>query len=302
MQTKALLCLLMLLLLAAGCAEMTAMTDIGSQIAVATGQLTEDQAAALKKTSQAVEKAFTDITIEQEYFIGRAVAAEIVNRYRPLDRQAANTYLNLVGQALARVSDMPETFGGYHFLLLDSDEINAFAAPGGLVFVSRGLLRCCPDEDALAAVLAHEVGHVQAKHGLQAIKKSRLTDALTIIGTESARQFGGAELAQLTTAFEGSIADVTSTLVNNGYSRTYEYQADQIAVELLRRLGYDPAAMALMLRKMQGRLAGDSRGFARTHPSPAERLEKVLDNPLVNQKHHIVSARQMRFSRALKGI
>jgi len=292
----------MLLLLAAGCAEMTAMTDIGSQIAVATGQLTEDQAASLKKTSQAVEKAFTDITIEQEYFIGRAVAAEIVNRYRPLDRQAANTYLNLVGQALARVSDMPETFGGYHFLLLDSDEINAFAAPGGLVFVSRGLLRCCPDEDALAAVLAHEVGHVQAKHGLQAIKKSRLTDALTIIGTESARQFGGAELAQLTTAFEGSIADVTSTLVNNGYSRTYEYQADQIAVELLRRLGYDPAAMALMLRKMQGRLAGDSRGFARTHPSPAERLEKVLDNPLVNQKHHIVSARQMRFSRALKGI
>jgi len=292
----------MLLLLAAGCAEMTAMTDIGSQIAVATGQLTEDQAAALKKTSQAVEKAFTDITIEQEYFIGRAVAAEIVNRYRPLDRQAANTYLNLVGQALARVSDMPETFGGYHFLLLDSDEINAFAAPGGLIFVSRGLLRCCPDEDALAAVLAHEVGHVQAKHGLQAIKKSRLTDALTIIGTESARQFGGAELAQLTTAFEGSIADVTSTLVNNGYSRTYEYQADQIAVELLRRLGYDPAAMALMLREMQGRLAGDSRGFARTHPSPAERLEKVLDNPLVNQKHHIVSARQMRFSRALKGI
>jgi len=302
MQTKALLCLLMLLLLAAGCAEMTAMTDIGSQIAVATGQLTEDQAASLKKTSQAVEKAFTDITIEQEYFIGRAVAAEIVNRYRPLDRQAANTYLNLVGQALARVSDMPETFGGYHFLLLDSDEINAFAAPGGLIFVSRGLLRCCPDEDALAAVLAHEVGHVQAKHGLQAIKKSRLTDALTIIGTESARQFGGAELAQLTTAFEGSIADVTSTLVNNGYSRTYEYQADQIAVELLRRLGYDPAAMALMLREMQGRLAGDSRGFARTHPSPAERLEKVLDNPLVNQKHHIVSARQMRFSRALKGI
>jgi len=292
----------MLLLLAAGCAEMTAMTDIGSQIAVATGQLTEDQAASLKKTSQAVEKAFTDITIEQEYFIGRAVAAEIVNRYRPLDRQAANTYLNLVGQALARVSDMPETFGGYHFLLLDSDEINAFAAPGGLIFVSRGLLRCCPDEDALAAVLAHEVGHVQAKHGLQAIKKSRLTDALTIIGTESARQFGGAELAQLTTAFEGSIADVTSTLVNNGYSRTYEYQADQIAVELLRRLGYDPAAMALMLREMQGRLAGDSRGFARTHPSPAERLEKVLDNPLVNQKHHIVSARQMRFSRALKGI
>jgi len=302
MQIKALFCLLMLLLLAAGCAEMTAMTDIGSQIAVATGQLTEDQAAALKKTSQAVEKAFTDITIEQEYFIGRAVAAEIVNRYRPLDRQAANTYLNLVGQALARVSDMPETFGGYHFLLLDSDEINAFAAPGGLIFVSRGLLRCCPDEDALAAVLAHEVGHVQAKHGLQAIKKSRLTDALTIIGTESARQFGGAELAQLTTAFEGSIADVTSTLVNNGYSRTYEYQADQIAVELLRRLGYDPAAMALMLREMQGRLAGDSRGFARTHPSPAERLEKVLDNPLVNQKHHIVSARQMRFSRALKGI
>jgi predicted Zn-dependent protease len=290
------------LLLAVGCAEMTAVTDIGSQIAVATGYLNQDQAAALKKTSQAVEKAFTDITVEQEYFIGRAVAAEIVNRYPPLDRQQINTYLNLVGQALARVSDLPETFGGYHFLVLDSDEINAFAAPGGLIFISRGLLRCCPDEDALAAVLAHEIGHVQARHGLQAIKKSRLTDALTIIGTESARQFGGAELAQLTTVFEGSIADVTSTLVNNGYSRSYEYQADQIAIELLGRLGYSPTAMALMLREMEQRLAGDSRGFARTHPSPAERLVKIYENPQVQQTYQVVAARQQRFNRFLKGI
>lgn len=290
------------LLLVAGCAEMNAITDIGSQLAVATGHLSEDQAAALKKTSQAVEKAFTDITVEQEHFIGRAVAAEIVNRYQPFERQAANTYLNLVGQALARVSDLPETFGGYHFLVLDSDEINAFAAPGGLIFVSRGLLRCCPDEDALAAVLAHEIGHVQARHGLQAIKKSRLTEALTIIGTESARQFGGAELAQLTTAFEGSIADVTSTLVNNGYSRTFEYQADQIAMDLQGRLGYHPAAMALMLGEMERRLAGDSRGFARTHPSPAERLKKVYQNPQARQRYQVVAARQTRFKRALQGI
>lgn len=293
---------LLLLLLIVGCAEMTSLTDIGSQIAVATGQITEEQGASLRKTTHAVEKAFTDITIEQEYYIGRAVAAEIVNRYQPFDRQQVNTYLNLVGQALARVSDMPETFGGYHFLVLDSDEINAFAAPGGLIFVSRGLLRCCPDEDALAAVLAHEIGHVQGKHGLQAIKKSRLTDALTIIGTESARQFGGAELAQLTTAFEGSIADVTSTLVNNGYSRTTEYEADQSALELLGRLGYDPAAMALMLLEMERLLAGDDRGFARTHPSPAQRLEKIYTNPEAQGKHQVVASRQARFNRALKGI
>ena len=92
---------------------------------------------------------------------------------------------------LSKTSDLPETFGGYHFLILDSDEINAFAAPGGFIFVTRGLLRCCKHEDAAAAVLAHEIGHVELRHGLQAIKKSRITTALTTLGIAGVKTFGG---------------------------------------------------------------------------------------------------------------
>ncbi len=76
----------------------------------------------------------------------------------------------MLGQSLVIFSDRPETFGGYHFLLLDSNEINAFAAPGGLILVTRGMLQCCANEDELAAVLAHEIAHVEKKHGLTAIK------------------------------------------------------------------------------------------------------------------------------------
>ena len=152
--------------------------------------LSDSEADSVKRGAQAVEKTFQDLTPEQEYYIGRAVAAQVFQSYPPLDKPKANNYLNLLGQSLAVFSDRPETFGGYHFLLLDSDEINAFAAPGGLILVTRGMLRCCENEDELAAVLAHEICHVELKHGLSAIKQSRLTSAFTIIAAESAKQIG----------------------------------------------------------------------------------------------------------------
>ena len=115
------------------------------------------------------------------------MAAVILTKYPPYTNQPANEYLNLLGQTLAQVSDMPEIFRGYRFLVLNSDEINAFATPGGHIFITKGLLRCCRTEDAVAAVLAHEIGHIQLKHGIQAIKKARVTDAVTTIATESVR-------------------------------------------------------------------------------------------------------------------
>ncbi|RPJ39713.1 MAG: peptidase M48, partial [Planctomycetaceae bacterium] len=161
-----------------GCAEVS---EAGAGIAAAAGVISSDEAQSITRGAQAVEKSWQDLTPEQEYYVGRAVAAQVLQSYPPLDRPQANEYLNLLGQSLAIFSERPETFGGYHFLLLDSDEINAFAAPGGLILVSRGMLRCCQSEDELAAVLAHEICHVEQKHGLSAIKQSRLTDAFTII-------------------------------------------------------------------------------------------------------------------------
>ena len=229
------------------------------------------------KSGEAVAKSFEDITPEQEYYVGRAVGANILSLYKPYPEPKANDYLNLLGQTLAFASDRPETFGGYHFQILDSDEIDAFAAPGGLIFVSRGLLRCADSEDAAAAILAHEIGHVARQHGLQAIKNSRFKDAGLAIGKAAVEEYGSADLARVTSAFSSSIDDITATLVNSGYSRKAEAEADLAAVEILRRTGYDPNALVRMLETMKGRLPAGGPGFAKTHPDPADRIASIRD-------------------------
>jgi predicted Zn-dependent protease len=115
---------------------------VGSSFFLGCSQVRVDQIAnysqSLFKVGQAVAKTFQDITPEQEYYIGRAVGAIVAGKYKPYQNQKSTFYLNVLGQTLAQASDRPETFGGYHFAILESDEINAFAAPGGLIFVSRG--------------------------------------------------------------------------------------------------------------------------------------------------------------------
>lgn len=251
------------------------LSDIGSQIGVQSGAITPEQAESIKRAGSAVSKTFESITPEQEYYIGRAVGAVIINKYRASGQDSLVHYVNILGQTLVQFSDRPETFGGYHFMVMDSDEINAFSAPGGLIFISRGMLRCCRNEDALAAVLAHEIGHVQHQHGLQAIKKSRLNSAFTILAAESAKQFGGKDLKDLTEAFEGSINDITATLMNSGYARSCEREADKAAVEIMRRTGYDPNGLVDMLMEMQKQLKPGGLDFAKTHPSPQSRIEDI---------------------------
>jgi len=286
-----------------GCKTTEMLTQVGTTVGVATGKITPDQAASINKGASAVGKAFEQLTPEQEYYIGRSVAATILATYKPFDSEAATRYLNTLGKALALASDKPETFGGWHFLIMDTDEINAFAAPGGFILISRGMLRCCRNEDELAAVLAHEVGHVQLEHGLRAIKKSRWTSAFTILGAETAKNLGGQQLAELTTIFEGTISDVTSTMVNSGYARTLEREADAAAVTIMRRIGYNPTGLVNMLTEMGRRLEKDTRGFAKTHPAPQDRV-KDINRELGAAAAPIAPdpVRQARFEKALAGI
>lgn len=282
-----------------GCATVA---NVGTQIGQATGVITKDQADSINRSAAAVEKSFQDITPEQEYFIGRSVAATVLKTYKVYDNAEANGYLNVLGQTLAMASDKPETFGGYHFVILDTEEINAFAAPGGLVMISRGMIRCCKTEDALAAVLAHEVGHVENQHGLKSIRKGRLTSALTILALEGAKQLGGQNLAEVTKAFEGSISDITSTMMSSGYSRKTEYEADASAVEIMTRVGYNPSALVDMLQQMKKNLKPGGHDFAKTHPDPNVRIaeiEKAIGAPAAVKE---VSARQKRFEKAVGGI
>ena len=274
--------------------------QVGTLAGQAAGVITPEQAESINRTAVAVEKTFKDITPEQEYYIGRSVAATVLATYKPYDRPALNAYLTVLGQTLAQVSDKPETFGGYHFLVIDTDEVNAFAAPGGLILVSKGLLRCCRNEDALAAVLAHEIGHVQNQHGLQAIKRGRVNSALTVFAVETGRTLAGAPLTEVVKAFEGSITDISSTLMNSGYARVLENDADAVAVTLLTRAGYNAQALVALLTEMKPRLAADKRGFAKTHPSPEARITYV--SGLVGRSptpSAPPAARQQRFDTAL---
>jgi len=284
-----------------GCASFEQVAQVGSSVAKSQGVVTEAQAKSITRSTTAIAKSMEDFTPEQEYYIGRSVGAVIVNRYKPYPNAQANSYLNLLGQTLAQASDRPETFGGYHFLILDSDEINAFAAPGGLIFVSRGMLRCCKSEDAVAAVLAHEIAHIQFRHGIQSIEKSRQTQALTILAAEGAKTFGKKELADLTRTFEGSINDITSTLINNGYSRSFEQEADASAVRTLSRVGYNPNALVAMLREMEKRLKPGGLDFAKTHPSPGSRIndiESLVGRAVLTEP----PARHERFRKAVGNI
>lgn len=242
---------------------------------LATDTATHGKAVA-KTTVKALRKGFADLTPQEEYFIGRAVAARVLGMYRPAENPAATRYLNAIGLTVARASSGPETYGGWHVSLLDSDEINAFAAPGGFIFVTRGLYRSCRTEEQLATVIAHEVGHVTLRHGLAAIKTSRLTEAFAIIGTEAVKEFTGANLAKLTEAFAGTIDDIIDQMVSLGYSRGQEYAADAEAVRIAYRAGYDPAGLGEFLRTLQANSAtAGNKGFFSSHPPAADRLEEV---------------------------
>ena len=287
--------------MAAGCEMVNQATSIAADVAAGAGVITPDQAESTKRVGSAVTKTFQDITPEQEYYIGRTVAATVLAGYKPKDSDDLNGYVNRVGQSLALFSTKPETFGGYHFLVLDSEEINAFAAPGGLVLATRGLLRCTQTEDELAAVLAHEIGHVENVHGLRAIKTGRLNSALMVLALESAKNLGGKDLAEVTKAFDESINDISTTLMNSGYSRALEYEADAAAVAILQKAGYRPGALVAMLENMARNWDASRKDFAATHPPPADRIAQLAKRGVASTKE-TSPARQKRFDAAMKAL
>jgi predicted Zn-dependent protease len=230
-------------------------------------------AVAVKGASKASE-ASRPITDSEEYYVGRAVAAQILSRYKLDQNPKLTQYVNEVGDTVARKSSRPNPFRGYHFAVLDTEELNAFACPGGIIFVTRGLIKTCQNEDQLAAVLAHEVGHVVNKDGINSISQARWTQVFTAMGAEAARQYGGVA-GNLVSLFEGSIDDVFKTIVVNGYSRQAEENADAAALTELTKAGYDPTALVALLTTMEAKGKGASSGIFKTHPPTSERLAKV---------------------------
>ena len=291
--------IMLVLLTVTACATIETATTLATAVGEHAGVISHSQAESVRKSTVAVSRSLEDFTPEQEYYIGRAVGAVVLSKYPAYANTQVNQYINPLGQTLAAASNKPEIFGGYHFVVLDSDDINAFATPSGLIFVTRGLIRCCPTEDALAAILAHEIGHVQLRHGMQSIEKARVTEALTVLAQEGAKTLGSREVAQLTETFSGAISDIANSMINNGYSRTFEYQADQASVVLVQSVGYNSEGLIDMLTVMEKKLKPGGLDFAKTHPAPRDRITEIQSH---NQTFIPVATPNIRQERFLKAI
>ena len=248
----------------------------GADILTSQGKMSQKDRDTIVKTSEVVRSTFSDISEEEEYFIGRSVAALILSKYPAYKNDNLTQYINLVGNAVAVYSDRPEIYAGWHFLVLDTEEVNALAAPGGMIFITKGLLRRCRDEESLGLILSHEVGHVCAKHGLQSIKKSRLVDAFKLIGQQAAQRYSPENLAQLTNIFENVLGDIAEQLIERGYDRKYEYEADRLAVKFGAKTGFDPSGITRFLQTMVGDSSSASgKGWFKTHPTPEDRIASL---------------------------
>jgi predicted Zn-dependent protease len=252
------------------------------------------------KTVRSASEAKQGFTYAQEHYLGRAIAANILSEYKLYEDPAANRYVTLLGQAIAMHSDMPQTYGGYRFLILDSDEVNALAAPGGIIFITRGMLRACENEDQLAAVLAHEVAHVQGRHGVELINDSRWkkfgTDAVFL----AASGFGGGDIAAATELFGDMVKDITNEILTKGYGKKLESEADTASLSILQRVGYEPHESVALMQNMEERFERGRKDFGSTHPKPKDRI-KTIDKALKHgpDAQAVPPVRESRFDTAL---
>lgn len=209
-----------------------------------------------------------EIDFATERTIGESLALESMQRFgRPVDNESLQSYVNLVGAVVAR-SSLRSTIP-YHFTVLDSPVQNAFAAPGGVIFVSKALLSILADEAELAAVLAHEVGHVAAKHALRSTQRAQFLQG---VGTIASATSGGKGKD-----YQALIGDLQSRLFDQGLDKGMEFEADLAAMETTYRAGYNPLAMIRVLEKLKKLEASSVKkgSWFSTHPPLNERLARL---------------------------
>lgn len=225
----------------------------------------------VKFTSGAI-KASKSLSPVQEYYLGRAVAAQALLEYPLSNNAALNDYVNKIGQTIVQSSDRPETYGGYHFAVVNSNEINAFACPGGFIFITTGALKAAKTEDEVAAVLAHEVAHVANKHSLKAMKKAAWTGVALTTMQDAASTYGNDVIQQINTSFGNAVMDVTSMVLKSGFSRDDEKQADEKGLRYMTSAGYDPKAMVSFFHAMLDQGQAGSKGVFATHAATDKRI------------------------------
>ena len=213
----------------------------------------------LKRAEQLRE---LQITEREELDLGAAVSEKVRIRYGVVQDQAVHRYVSLVGLALAQASSRPNL--PWKFIVLDTDGVNAFAAPGGYIHVTRGALGLVGNEAELASVLAHEIIHVTRKHTIEAIQKGK------------AIQMGASETLQNKEVFS-RVVDKTTDIVMAGFGRAEEIEADTHGVRLVNQIGYAPGGLGAFLTRLTARNKGatEKQGLFASHPEMKERLDRL---------------------------
>lgn len=248
--------------------------DFGS---LAKGLNTEKLTKALDTAKDAGKmlKGVAGVGPAEEQLIGDAVALEIIAKYGGLVRDTDTMRrVNLVGRALARYSDRPQL--EWKFAVLDSDTINAFSAPDGYVFITRGLYDQAGSDDILAAILSHEIAHITNRHALKIVSRAEFlagASAFAAKRSEEVRRVQG-QLSQ----FDLGIEQITKTLFEKGFDPTTEYAADLDGRELAVTTGYAPGGLRVVLLNLQSQGENRKTMFS-THPPLAERLKRLPDEP-----------------------
>ncbi len=202
---------------------------------------------------------------EEEVAIGRQLTGSLLGAAPLVDDDRLQEYVGSVGRWVASQSERPGLT--WHFGVVESDDINAFAAPGGFILVTHGLYRMLQSESELAGVLAHEIAHVAKKHHLEILQQTQLVD---MGGKMLAKPFADSEYVQ---EMIGDGAEMFSRSLD----RNAEYEADRVAVVLAARAGYDPFGLPTVLQDI-GRLAADDSSVQllfTTHPHPEQRLAQL---------------------------
>ena len=219
----------------------------------------------------------------EEIEIGKKAHKAILQKYRVYNNPGLQKYIAYVGNKLAEKGDRPHL--KYSFLVLDSEEVNAFALPGGYIYITRGLMAYLNNEAELAAVLGHEIGHVTGRHAAKQESASKIAKA----GSALAAILGSLYVPGLDPNIGYDIASTGSSALLSGYGRDHELESDQIGAHLLAKTGYDPQAMLdviatlknqesyeFKLARLEERRPHAYHGLFASHPDSDTRLQEVI--------------------------
>jgi len=204
-----------------------------------------------------------EMTDEDEQALGAAVSERIRQRYGVVQDPAIHRYVTLVGSVLAQASSRPGLT--WKFIVLDTDGVNALAAPGGYIHITRGALSLMKNEAELADVLGHELIHVTEKHTIRAIQKGKLV------------QMGADETLKTNKELFGKLVEKATDVVMAGFGRNEELESDAKGIVLANKVGYDPKGLATFLTTITERNKGsqEKQGLFASHPEMKERLDKL---------------------------